>query len=225
MPCRKPTLSTIRRCGRSCSATSRRRTPTLAQRLAGEAIKTADHFSALCIRALDYSPPVDIQFGEFLRALITADIDVVPQDDWGYRAALIEGFRLRGIVPEHVVSFSEEALCWRAPEFTRGERPRCEGLSFDVMAPAETALKIERRAQARKLRQKQLALVNQLAVHLRSSRRERSGSITRCCCSQVEIRRRWRSGAILNRRSGGFSNRRSGDQEDPQPHTHAHGRN
>ena len=122
--------------------------PDLAQRLAAEAIKTADHFSALCIRALDYCPPVDLQFGEFLRALVTADIDVVPEDGWGYRAALIEGFRLRGIVPEHVVSFSEEALCWHAPEFTRGERPRCEGLSFDVMAPAETSPKVGRRAQA-----------------------------------------------------------------------------
>jgi hypothetical protein len=122
--------------------------PDLAQRLAAEAIKTADHFTTLCIRALDYCPPVDIQFGEFLRALITADVDVVPQDEWGYRAAFIEAFRLRGIVPEHVASFSEEALCWHAPEFTRGERPRCGGLSFDVMAPADTQLKLRRRAQA-----------------------------------------------------------------------------
>jgi hypothetical protein len=122
--------------------------PDLAQRLANEAIKTAENFSTLCIRALDYCPPVDIQFGEFLRAVITADMDMVPEDDWGYRAALIEAFRLRGIVPENVESFSEEALCWRAPEFTRGERPRCEGLTFDVMARQDDRERLERQVRA-----------------------------------------------------------------------------
>ena len=34
----------------------------------------------MCIRALDYCPAVDITFGEYLRALITADLDAVPND-------------------------------------------------------------------------------------------------------------------------------------------------
>ena len=44
----------------------------------------------MCLRALDYCPPVDVQFGDFLRALITADHDLVPDDPYGYRASLIE---------------------------------------------------------------------------------------------------------------------------------------
>src|SRR5688500_20038961 len=36
-------------------------------------------------------------FGDFLRAMITADYDLVPGDRHGYREALIEAFRLRGI--------------------------------------------------------------------------------------------------------------------------------
>ena len=103
--------------------------PDLANRLAQEATKTATHFVNICIRALDYCPPVDIHFGEFLRALITADSDLVPEDTWGYRAELITAFRLRGIVPEDVNSFSEEALCWRAPETSL----RCTGLEYDVV--------------------------------------------------------------------------------------------
>jgi hypothetical protein len=90
--------------------------PDLANRLAGEAAKTAEHFSNICIRALDYCPPVDIQFGDFLRALITADYDLVPDDPFGYRAALIEAFRLRGIRPEGVTSYSEDSLRWCPPE-------------------------------------------------------------------------------------------------------------
>lgn len=85
-------------------------------RLANEASKTAGHFETLCIRALDYCPPVDITFGDYLRALITADHDLVKDDDLGYRAALIDAFRLRGIHPESVTSYSEESLLWTPPD-------------------------------------------------------------------------------------------------------------
>src|SRR5260370_42240913 len=42
--------------------------PELARRLTNEAIKVARHFLNICIRAIDYCPPVDLQLGEFLRA-------------------------------------------------------------------------------------------------------------------------------------------------------------
>jgi len=67
----------------------------------------------MCIRALDYCPPVDITFGEYLRALITADMDIVPDDDLGYRVAFMEAFRRRGIYPLHVRNLSQESLRWR----------------------------------------------------------------------------------------------------------------
>jgi hypothetical protein len=89
--------------------------PDLARRLAKEAVKSAQHVLTMCIRALDYCPPLDITFGEFLRALITADVDTVGDDDLHYRVAFIEAFRKRGIYPEGVRTMSVESLVWRGP--------------------------------------------------------------------------------------------------------------
>ncbi len=88
--------------------------PDLARRLASEAAKAAGHVLVMCIRALDYCPPVDLTFGEYLRALITADADLVPDDDLGYRVAFIEAFRYRGIYPRDVRTLSVESLRWQA---------------------------------------------------------------------------------------------------------------
>ncbi|MEM7043842.1 MAG: tetratricopeptide repeat-containing protein [Pseudomonadota bacterium] len=89
--------------------------PDLVVRLASEAAKTARHFVQLCIRGLDYCPPVDITFGDYLRAIITADVDIVPNDDWSYRLAIIEAFERRGIYPHDVRNLSVESLVWRPP--------------------------------------------------------------------------------------------------------------
>ena len=89
--------------------------PDLVGRLAGEAAKIATHFLRLCIRALDYCPPVDITFGDYLRALITADVDFVRDDRYNYRLALLEGFERRGIYPNDVRTISVESLVWRPP--------------------------------------------------------------------------------------------------------------
>ncbi len=113
--------------------------PDLAKRLAKESAKVAEHFLNICIRSIDYCPPIDIRFGEFLRALITADSDLVVDDPWGYRAALIEAFRSRGIVPEGAPSYSEEDLRWRRPLHSA---PPLKGLRFNVIGdetPGETA--------------------------------------------------------------------------------------
>ena len=88
----------------------------LAQRLCEEAAKLATHFLNMCIRALDYCAPVDPTFGEYLRALITADCDLVRYDVRGYRVALVDGFRKRGILPPDVQTWSPEALVWDRPE-------------------------------------------------------------------------------------------------------------
>ena len=39
--------------------------------------RSADQVLNMCIRALDYCPPVDVTFGDYLRAIITADRDLV----------------------------------------------------------------------------------------------------------------------------------------------------
>ena len=90
----------------------------LVHRLAGEASEIAEHLLHVCIRALDYCPPTDISFGDYLRALITADLDIAPEDENGYRLALIEAFRARGIFPDRVNTISIESLCWGRPDFT-----------------------------------------------------------------------------------------------------------
>ena len=90
--------------------------PDLVNRMANEAAKSAHHVLKMCIRAMDYVPPTDITFGEFLRALITADADLVPDDDRRYRVAFIEAFRKWGIYPRDVRTLSEETLRWSPPD-------------------------------------------------------------------------------------------------------------
>ncbi|MEA2641707.1 MAG: hypothetical protein QOF51_3101 [Chloroflexota bacterium] len=87
----------------------------LVERMAAEASKAAAHVLAICIRALDYCPPVDITFGEYLRALITADRDLVPDDQRAYRVAFIAAFRARGIYPSEVKSLAQDSLVWEPP--------------------------------------------------------------------------------------------------------------
>lgn len=90
--------------------------PDLVNRLANETTRSAQHVLTMCIRALDYCPPTDITFGEYLRAIVTADHDLVADDDLGYRVSFIEAFRRRGIYPRGVRTLSEGSLLWRSPE-------------------------------------------------------------------------------------------------------------
>jgi hypothetical protein len=101
--------------------------PDLVNRLADDASKTAKEFEHICIRALDYCPVADIHFGDFLQALITADYDLVPDDEYGYRSAFIDAFRSRGIRP-YASSYSEEALRWGGPDVRAGGTLRCRGM-------------------------------------------------------------------------------------------------
>jgi hypothetical protein len=96
--------------------------------LAGE---LAGQFLNMCIRALDYCPPVDIRFGDYLRAVITADYNLVPEDPHGYREAWIDAFRRRKIYPQYVPNLGEDSLLWSALE---RPVPRVPGLSFAELA-------------------------------------------------------------------------------------------
>ena len=88
---------------------------TLQRAWLNEAATVAGQVLTMCIRALDYCPPTDLTFGEYLRAIITADKDVVPNDTRGYRVAFISGFRDRGIFPAGVRHLSEDSLLWDPP--------------------------------------------------------------------------------------------------------------
>jgi hypothetical protein len=89
--------------------------PDLVERLAQEAAKSARHLLLMCIRAIDYCPPVDVTYGDYMRALITADHDLMPEDDRHYRVAVIEAFRAWGIYPQDVRTLSVESLRWEPP--------------------------------------------------------------------------------------------------------------
>jgi len=86
--------------------------PELIDRLAKEAAKSADHVLEMCIRALDYCPPVDVTFSDYLRAIVTGDFDVHPEDEHDYRVALVDAFRRWGIYPTGVCGMSERTLLW-----------------------------------------------------------------------------------------------------------------
>ncbi|MBL8823164.1 MAG: hypothetical protein JNJ77_11295 [Planctomycetia bacterium] len=86
--------------------------PDLAYRLADEAARAALQTLQMCIRAIDYCPPVGITFGDYLRAIVTADTDFNPDDPSGFRLAFIESFRQWGIHPGNMRSMSAESLLW-----------------------------------------------------------------------------------------------------------------
>jgi len=98
----------------------------LAELLATYATQTAVQFFQLCARSIDYCPPIDIRFGDFLRAIITVSRDIDPADDDGVRDALMEAFRLRGIYSESASFYSEDALSWPPV----ADLPPIDGLIF-----------------------------------------------------------------------------------------------
>lgn len=120
--------------------------------LADKASQLAGEFLNICIRAIDYCPPVAIDFGDYLRALITADHDAVPDDNWNYRGALIDSFRRRNIYPRGVANLSEDALLWRSP---RQDLPAITNLDFASLRfrgdPGHAASLEELRRQAHEL--------------------------------------------------------------------------
>jgi hypothetical protein len=84
--------------------------PDLVDELSKTAGSTASRVLRICVRALDYCPPMDITYGDYLRAIITADIDMVANDADGYRVAFIEAFQRRGIRAAGIKSMSVEEL-------------------------------------------------------------------------------------------------------------------
>jgi len=128
-----------------------RRPAELLELLTTEAVKLSGQFLNILIRAIDYCPPVDLTFGEYLRAMITADFDLVPEDPLGYREALVQAFRRYGITVHKVLDLSEESLLWRAPE----SKLRIESLAFANLRhqrePGQVSTPEERRARANAL--------------------------------------------------------------------------
>lgn len=68
-------------------------------RTAEEGALAAKHILEMSIRAIDYCPPVEFEFEDFLAAMLVSDEEVVPDDRRGYRASLRASFASFGIEP------------------------------------------------------------------------------------------------------------------------------
>jgi hypothetical protein len=114
----------------------------LADALTEVASTVADHVLTMCIRALDYCPPVDITFADYLRALVTADRELVPVDTYSYRVAFVSAFAARGIFPREVRSLSVESMLWEPPPLQFAHLKDILGrldLGWDLRAQREQA--------------------------------------------------------------------------------------
>lgn len=71
------------------------------ERAVEEGMAAASHLLKMCIRAIDYLPPTNVQFTDFFSALLTADRETVPDDKkYGYRSILFEAGVAYGIIRE-----------------------------------------------------------------------------------------------------------------------------
>jgi hypothetical protein len=89
--------------------------PDLVARVATEAVVTADRFLAMVVGAFDYLPPVDVTFSDVIRAIVTSDHALHPDDARGLRRNLVEALRRRGIIPDKCDSLTDDALKWPSP--------------------------------------------------------------------------------------------------------------
>jgi hypothetical protein len=90
---------------------------TLATR---EASNASQDVLTMCLRAFEYLPPLDVTFGDYLRAVVTADFELNPRDEYERRASFIDAFRARGIYATSVSSLAEEALRLERPKELEG---------------------------------------------------------------------------------------------------------
>jgi pimeloyl-ACP methyl ester carboxylesterase len=128
--------------------------PDLIARMASEASKSARHMLNICVRAIDYMPPVDVTFGDYLRAMITADHDLVRDDDLRYRVAILSAFRDWGIYPRDVNSLSIDNLLWEPPLFTR---PPNLAPFFEKLDPSTWDLRGDRKMSYLQMRKHSIA--------------------------------------------------------------------
>lgn len=99
-----------------------------------EGAKAAAQLLQMSIRAIDYCPPTDLDFGQFLASLLTADRELVPDDSrFGYRDLVRKAHAEFGIVPP--LGQTDADGCW--PTFSRGDeiqysRSNAAALTRDV---------------------------------------------------------------------------------------------
>jgi hypothetical protein len=84
-------------------------------RVVEDGADAAQQLLTMCIRALDYSPPTDLKFSDFLSAVLTADSEIVPDDTkYEFRKVIAQSFKEYGIKP----TSTGDGGVWEAPECT-----------------------------------------------------------------------------------------------------------
>jgi hypothetical protein len=81
-------------------------------RAAEEGATAAQHLLSMCVRAIDYLPPVEFEFPDFLAALLVSDAELVPDDKHRYRDTVRDAFGRWGIVAadNHIDDLSQSGL-------------------------------------------------------------------------------------------------------------------
>lgn len=100
-------------------------------RVAEEGANIADALVTMWIRALDYMPPVHLQFGDALSAALTADLEVRPDDSrYQLRAHMLARFAAFGFAPAS--RRKDPVGIWDAPPTgLRYDRVRFESMKSD----------------------------------------------------------------------------------------------
>ena len=84
-------------------------------RVVEEGANAAERLLTMCIRALDYCPPVHVTYGDFFSALVTADYELYPDAaDYPFRPPLRANFAAYGITPSATGTPVEPGL-WLPP--------------------------------------------------------------------------------------------------------------
>ncbi len=97
--------------------------------VAEEGATAASQLLRILIRTIDYLPPVDMTFPDFLSALLTADQQLYPDDSrYRYREAFIDAFAGFGI---HAAANAADGGTWDPPK--AGQALRYGGLHFDSL--------------------------------------------------------------------------------------------
>ena len=100
-------------------------------RVAEQGADIADTLATMWIRALDYMPPVHLEFGDALSAALTADTEVRPDDSrYDLRAHMRKAFLIYGIAPPK--SADAATGTWEhAPGGLNYDRVRFESMRSD----------------------------------------------------------------------------------------------
>lgn len=102
------------------------------ERAAEEGAKSAFHLLHMAIRAIDYAPAAELEFEDFLDALLVADQIIAPDDAHSYREAVRTAFAEYGIEqpPERIVDLAHEPLIYENLSFAALRTDRDEVFRF-----------------------------------------------------------------------------------------------